>query len=111
MQNFNPLAYLEVLLLLRVYIVSCKETKRTFLTPDGGHTSGTSLCGPSGVIMPNFKSLASQEVLLLLHVSIMSSKEAKRMFLTPEGGIPSGSGLDKPLWTFLSCHVKFKFSS
>jgi hypothetical protein len=41
MSNFKSLASQEVLILLHVSIMSSKEAKRTFLTPEGGRLSGT----------------------------------------------------------------------
>ena len=85
--NLKFLASQEVLLLLKVFAVSLKEAKGTFLTP----AEMTSLIfliinhlvRPQGTCISNFKLLASQEVLLLLHVFAVSLKEVKGTFLIP----------------------------
>ena len=88
MQDFRFLTILKILRLLQVFVVSLKEAKRTFLTPERTTLKKKIIFNhqvrPQGSCMQNFKFLASQEVLHLLQVLAVSFKEAKRTVLTPE---------------------------
>ena len=82
------ISILKILHLLQVFVVSLKEAKRTFLTPERTTLKKKIIFNhqvrPQGSCMQNFKFLASQEVLHLLQVLAVSFKEAKRTVLTPE---------------------------
>ena len=86
MSNFSSLTSQELLCLLCVSIVSFKESKRTFLTPDGVQSSNNVMNMSNWSIMSIFSSLTIQKLLRLLSTFIVSIKEAKRTFLTPVGG-------------------------